>query len=276
MTLLTEKKPPLIMGILNVTSDSFSGDGLMTSSDFVAQALKQAKEMVRDGAAILDVGGESSRPGAIPIDVAEEIRRVVPVVQTIRSQFPQIPIAVDTVKSQVAREALIAGATIINDISTLSDTNIAGVAAEYKAYLVIMDNRSKAHLVANDAVIGSEYGAAESDDIVEEVKRNLFERITSAKAAGVNDSKIIIDPGIGFGKTLEQNLTLINQCDRFKNMGYPVLLGPSRKSFIGRLLDLPVDERLEGTAACVAIGALRGADILRVHDVKFMGRVAQM
>ncbi len=277
MSLTAVAKRPLIMGILNVTPDSFSGDGLMMQPDYVAAALDLASGMIKDGADILDVGGESSRPGAIPVSAEEEIRRVAPVIGAIRKKFPAALIAVDTVKGSVAEAALEAGAAIINDISALAaDPRMAAVVAKHGASIVLMHNRSDAASVTHNATVGGEYQAPAYTDIVEDVKRDLMQRVAVAKQAGIADDKIILDPGIGFGKTVGQNLALINHVDRIKALGYPVMVGPSRKSFIGRILDLPVDERLEGTAACVAVASLRGADIIRVHDVKFMARVAKM
>lgn len=279
-------KRPLIMGILNMTPDSFSGDGLLAGRDYSApataadrdilRAVAQAAQMVEEGADILDVGGESSRPGSTPVSVEEEIRRTVPVIAAIREKFAHIPIAVDTVKAAVAQAALNAGATIINDISALGDPPMAPLVVAHQCPVILMDNRSNPEAVTQDAKIGGEYKAAENADIVEEVKRNLLARAAAAQAAGIARDKIILDPGLGFGKTVEQNLALIRHLDRLKALGYPVLVGPSRKSFIGRVLDMPVEGRLEGTAALVAASVLNGADIIRVHDVPFMARVAKM
>jgi len=266
------------MGVINVTPDSFSGDGVMTANDYVAAAVDLAAHMIADGADIIDIGGESSRPGATSISAEEEIRRVVPVITAIKKTAAGIPIAIDTVKAKVAEAAIDAGASIMNDISALTrDANMAKLAAARGAYVILMHNRSDAAVVTKDKKIGSQYEAPVYNDIVEDVVSELSKRIESARAAGVAEDKIIVDPGLGFGKTVEQNCILINQLDRLKaKLGRPVLIGPSRKSFIGRALDLPVEARLEGTAAAVAIGVLRGADIVRVHDVQFMARVAAM
>jgi dihydropteroate synthase len=283
-------KRPLIMGILNVTPDSFSGDGLLHGCDYsapadaiaaVTAAVDLAAQMVTAGADLLDIGGESSRPGSAPVSAEEEIRRTVPVIAAIGKKFPSLPLAVDTVKSQVAEAALDAGATIVNDISSLrGDDAMAALVVKRGAWLVLMHNRSDPALAVHDAKIGGEFGAPDSGetggDIVGDVLRDLRERTMFAEKSGIAREKIIIDPGIGFGKTVEQNLALSRSLDRLKASGYPVLTGPSRKSFIGRVLDLPVDERLEGTAALVAIAAFQGVDIIRVHDVKFMARVAKM
>jgi dihydropteroate synthase len=270
-------KRPLVMGILNVTPDSFSGDGLMAQEDYVSASLVQAVRMVEEGADIIDVGGESSRPGALPVSANEEIRRIGPVIAAIRIKLGPVSIAVDTVKAEVARAALEAGANIVNDISALAfDAGMAKLIAAQDAYVILMHNRSKASDVMQDARIGSEYQANAAGDIVDDVAKDLEARAQFAQSAGIAKDKIILDPGLGFGKTPGQNLALIRHVDKLKKLGYPVLIGSSRKSFIGRVLDLPVEERLEGTAATVAVAALLGADIIRVHDVKFMARTAKM
>lgn len=273
---LSKNMHPLVMGILNVTPDSFSGDGLMTQADHISAAVKLGLQMVEEGAAILDIGGESSRPGATPVSSDEEIRRVVPAVKTLIAAGCKATLAIDTVKANVAEAVLQAGATMINDISALSDPSMAAVVAKYKADIVLMHNSSKAAEIMREATIGDEYKAASFGNIIEDVKADLLKAVDKAKQAGIMADKIILDPGIGFGKNLEQNLGLINHVDDLKKLGYPVLMGPSRKSFIGRALDLTVDARLEGTAACVAAVVLRGADIIRVHDVLFMARVVRM
>lgn len=265
------------MGILNVTPDSFSGDGLMGANDALTAALRQAGQMIADGADILDVGGESTRPGASPMNADEEIRRTIPVIEALRREMPQIPLSIDTMKPEVAVKALDAGATIINDISgTRQDPAMLTLAAQRGAYLVLMHNSSNANDVTNDARLGAMYDAHVSGDIVNDVNNQLKALAENAINAGVARDKIILDPGLGFGKMVEQNLRLMNELDKLKELGFPVLAGPSRKSFIGRTLDLPVDDRLEGTAACVAVCVMRGASILRVHDVKEMSRVAKM
>jgi dihydropteroate synthase len=263
---------PLIMGIINVTPDSFSGDGLMNDK----AAADRAACMIGEGADILDIGGESSRPGASPVSAEEEIRRAVPVIAAIRKQFEGVPMAIDTVKATVAEAALDTGATIVNDISALADPAMAKLVAAHEAYIVLMHNRAGA--AKHEARIGGEFEAPDYDgDIIDDVARDLAARIETARAAGIAPDKIIVDPGLGFGKTVEQNLALIGRLDELKEMlGASVLLGPSRKSFIGRILDAPVEDRLAGTAACVAVAVMRGADILRVHDVKEMAQVIQM
>lgn len=269
-------KRPLIMGIINVTPDSFSGDGVMQEQDYVSAAAKLAARMIGEGADILDIGGESSRPGAVPVSAEEEIRRVAPVVAAIRKQSPDVAIAVDTVKASVAEAALDAGASIVNDISALQgDAEMAALIAKRGAYVVLMHNRSGA--AVNDKKIGGEYAASDYGDVVEEVIADLATRIKVARKAGIAMDKIIVDPGLGFGKNPAQNCALITRLDRIKTkLHVPVLIGPSRKSFIGRVLDVPADDRLEGTAAVVTVGILRGADIVRVHDVKFMANLAKM
>jgi len=275
--LLPQVPRPLVMGIVNVTPDSFSGDGLLRSADYVAASVRQAQQMLADGAHILDIGGESSRPGAEPISTAEEIRRVVPVVEVLIKVGVTAPIAVDTIKAEVAEAALQAGATIINDISALqADACMASCVARFGAYVVLMHNASRTDAVRRDATVGGEYSGGIEGDVLEVVRQDMARAAERAVQAGIAKDKIILDPGIGFGKTLEQNLALVNRADDLKRLGYPVLAGPSRKSFIGRALDLPVDSRLEGTAACVAIAAMCGVDIIRVHDVQFMARVARM
>ncbi len=274
---LSNHRQPLIMGIINVTPDSFSGDGLISHRDYVAAAVAQGQQMIVDGATILDIGGESSRPGAETISVDEEIRRTASVIEALKKAGCDAAMSIDTVKAKVAEAALQAGASIVNDVSALAgDTEMATIVARYKAHIVLMHNASKAHAIMRDATIGGEYQTGVTGDIVQTVNQDLLAAVGAALQAGIAKDKIILDPGIGFGKTLEQNLALINHVGKLKVLGYPVLVGPSRKSFIGRALELTVDDRLEGTAACVAASVLRGADIIRVHDVKFMARVAKM
>ncbi len=265
------------MGILNVTPDSFSGDGLMSANDAVNAALRQAEQMIANGADILDIGGESTRPGAVPVNADEEIRRTIPVIEALRHTMPDMPLSIDTMKAEVAAKAVAAGAAIINDISgAQQNPAMLALAARHGVFLVLMHNSSSADAVTKDLRLGAMYEAPSSGDIVSDVKNQLKNLADNAMKAGVAREKIIVDPGLGFGKTIEQNLRLINELDKLKELGFPVLAGPSRKSFIGRTLDLPVEERLEGTAACVAACVMRGAAILRVHDVKEMARVAKM
>lgn len=267
-----------IMGILNVTPDSFSGDGVIaqTAEAFVDQAVAQAEQFIADGADILDVGGESTRPGSQPTSAEEEYRRVVPVIARLRERL-SIPISVDTYKADVARAALDAGADLVNDIWGLRmDPEIKRVVAGRGVPVVIMHNRSKPKDAAQSNRLGGRYVGVEYADLLADVIRELREQVDLALDAGVAPEKIILDPGIGFGKTVEQNLELLNRSDELHTLGYPILIGPSRKGFIGYTLDLPAQERVEGTAAAVAVSIVRGADIVRVHDVKAMVRVARM
>jgi dihydropteroate synthase len=250
-----------IMGVCNISPDSFSGDGI---GEDVPRALEQAQRMIEDGADIIDVGGESTRPGTAPLsmeDIDTELRLVIPVIEKLASEI-KIPISIDTYKSAVASRALKAGAALINDIWGLKrDPEIAKVAAEAKVPLVLMAN---------------ERDAPPKVGILSKVLVDLEFGIETAEKAGVAPENIIIDPGIGFGKTLEQNLELINRLDELNCYRKPILLGTSRKSMIGLVLDLPVDKRLEGNLAVTAIGIAKGADIVRVHDVKATALACRM
>jgi dihydropteroate synthase len=264
------------MGVINVTPDSFSGDGLAARVDPVEAALAQARDYVAAGADILDVGGESTRPGAAVVGEAEELARVVPAVRAIAAELDVI-LSVDTYKAAVAAAALDAGADWVNDVWGLrADPALAQVAAERAAAVVLMHNHSKPADAELQARLGGRYVGVKYDNLVEDVKRELLESVALAHKAGIPDEHIILDPGIGFGKTVEQNLELVDRLGEIKSLGYPLLLGVSRKGFIGYTLDLPVDQRVEGTAAAVAVGIARGADIVRVHDVAAMVRVARM
>jgi dihydropteroate synthase len=265
-----------IMGIINATPDSFSGDGLLSDENLVARALARARQFVADGADILDVGGESTRPGSTPITADLEKARILPLIAAIRAEM-DIPISVDTYRAEVAAAALDAGANWVNDVWGLRmDPDMAGLVAERGCPVVIMHNRSKPKNVEQETRLGGRYVGVAYEDLLTDIRRELEESIDLALAAGVGREQIIIDPGIGFGKTVSQNLTLLDRLDYFEALGFPILLGPSRKSFIGYTLDLPPEERVEGTAAAIAIGIDRGADIIRVHDVKQMVRVARM
>lgn len=272
-----------LMGILNITRDSFSGDGILKQadesgiSDPVRLALEQARHFLAVGADILDVGGESTRPGAQPIAVEEELRRVLPVIRALTDEFPDALISIDTYRASVAEATLQAGACMVNDVWGLKvDPDLASVVARYHVPVILMHNRSSwAHAEIKDR-LGGRYVGIPYDDLLSDVRRELLESVALAHAASIPDDHIILDPGIGFGKSVEQNLELLDRLGEIRSLGYPVLLGPSRKSFIGFTLDLPPDQRLEGTAAAVAIGIARGADIVRVHDVAFMARVARM
>lgn len=265
-------KRTYVMGILNITPDSFSGDGLAQSADPVATALRQAEAFINAGADILDIGGESTRPGSAPVSADEELARVLPVVKAlVAANLPAI-LSVDTYCASTARATLQAGADWINDVWGLqADPDLAGVCAEADVPVVLMHNRSKAGRAVLGRFVDVEYG-----NLLEDIQRELLVSVTIALAAGIKDKNIILDPGIGFGKTVEQNLELLNRLDEIKALGYPVLLGPSRKSFIGYTLNLPPEDRVEGTAAAVAVGITRGTDIIRVHDVAQMVRVARM
>jgi dihydropteroate synthase len=273
-----------IMGILNVTPDSFSGDGLIPplpvaegQGEGEKRAIEQAKEFLANGADILDVGGESTRPGSQPVNADEELERVIPVIDGIAKEFPDALISIDTYKAKVAEAAFRAGAHLLNDVWALrADPELASVAAAFRVPVILMHNRSNPASVEVREQLGNAYIGSEYQNLIEDVKRELLVSVDLAVKAGVEESRIILDPGIGFGKTRENNLELINRLDEIRALGYPVLLGPSRKSFIGFTLDLPADQRVEGTAATVAIGVAHGADIIRVHDVKEMARVAKM
>ncbi|WKZ40748.1 MAG: dihydropteroate synthase [Anaerolineales bacterium] len=266
-----------VMGILNVTPDSFSGDGIIAKGDAVDFAVQQAADFLKHGADILDVGGESTRPGSAPVNAEEEMERVIPVIEALHTNFPNAIISIDTYKAKVAEAAIRAGAHIVNDVwGFRADSEIASVAAKYKTPVILMHNRSNPASVEVREKLGGMYLGAEYDDLLEDMKRELLVSVEIAKKAGVDENVILLDPGIGFGKTREHNLELINRLGEIRALGYPILLGTSRKSFIGFTLDLPPDQRLEGTAATVAVGITRGADIIRVHDVKEMARVAKM
>ncbi len=266
-----------VMAILNVTPDSFSGDGVYDEPGVVIErALAQVEQFIAEGADIIDVGGESTRPGSTPIHPSEEIQRIIPVIEAIR-QVSDVPISVDTYRAVVAEAALEAGANWINDVWGLRmDPDLVKLVAQAGCPVVLMHNRSKPKNVAQEERLGGRYVGMDYKNLILNVQEELDESIELALAQGVSHEKIIIDPGIGFGKTVAQNLQLINELDQFLDMDYPILVGPSRKSFIGYTLDLPPDERLEGTAAAVAIAIDRGADIIRVHDVRHMVRVARM
>ncbi len=257
-----------IMGILNLSPDSFSGDGIVS----LDAAVEQAHRFVSEGADILDVGGESTRPGSSPVSIDEEIRRVVPVIERLASEVP-VPLSIDTYKSEVAHVALEAGAKIINDQWGLKrDPRLAELAAKKGAPLILMSNqRDKGGYDA-----GIQRDTAYYDDLMAEVTSSLRGGVELASSLGVPRENIIVDPGIGFGKTWRQELEIIRRLEELKELGRPILIGPSRKSFIGLVLDLPATERLEGTAAAVAIGIAKGADMVRVHDVQQMVRVCRV
>jgi dihydropteroate synthase len=276
---LTWGERTYVMGILNLTPDSFSGDGLLAHlpSGEKTGVVELARKFLAAGADILDVGGESTRPGSQPVDAAQEIERVLPAIRSIVSEFPSALISIDTCKAAVAGEALQAGAQLVNDVWGLrADPQLAAVVARAKVPLVLMHNRSQPANVEVRERLGQAYAGAQYANLLEDVKRELMESVDLARSAGIPDAHIILDPGIGFGKTIQQNLELINRLAEIRQLGFPVLLGPSRKSFIGYTLNLPPDQRMEGTAAAVSVGITRGADILRVHDVEAMSRVVRM
>jgi dihydropteroate synthase len=276
-----------VMGILNITPDSFSGDGLLTEQikhpesdrsqdSFIVAAINQARQFVTAGADILDVGGESTRPGAEPITVSEEVDRVIPVIRTLLNEFDVI-VSIDTYKSEVAQAALEAGAQMVNDVWALkADPKLGKIVANFGVPIVLMHNRSSWAHAEIKKQLGGRYVGVPYENLLDDIKRELLESVSIANEAGIGNDSIILDPGIGFGKTVGQNLELLDRLDEIKALGYPVLLGPSRKSFIGYTLDLPPDKRLEGTAAAVSVGIVRGVDIVRVHDVEFISRVVQM
>ena len=246
-----------IMGILNVTPDSFSDGGKFNTLD---AALRHTEEMIQDGADIIDIGGESTRPGHIVISEEEEIARVTPVIEAVKKHF-DIPVSIDTYKGKVTLAALQAGADLVNDIWGFKhDPEVAAYTAKYNAACCLMHNR-------NEAVY---------DDFQKDFIRDLRECIAIAKKANVPDDKIMLDPGVGFGKTYEMNLEIINHLEIMKQLNYPILLGTSRKSVIGLTLDLPANERVEGTLATTVIGVMKGCYFVRVHDVKENYRIIKM
>ncbi|CEG29576.1 dihydropteroate synthase [Bacillus sp. B-jedd] len=250
-------KKTIVMGILNVTPDSFSDGGKFNAAD---RAVDRAREMVGQGADIIDIGGESTRPGHEPVSLEEELERVIPIIEVLAKEVG-VPISVDTYKAEVARKALEAGAHIINDIwGAKAEPEIAKVAAEFEAPIILMHNRNN-----------RDYGVFTRD-----VFADLYESIRIAKEAGVKDSQIILDPGIGFAKGFKENIEMMQHLDTLVALGYPVLLGTSRKTFIGKVLDLPPEERMEGTGATVCYGIQKGCQMIRIHDVKEMARMAKM
>ena len=257
--------PTKIMGILNVTQDSFSDGGLYFDK---SAAINRAIQMVEEGADIIDIGGESTRPGSEPVPEEEEIRRTIPVIEALVKEI-SVPISIDTYKSRVANRALEAGASMVNDISGLRfDPDMPDVIAYHDVPVVIMHIKGTPKDMQRNPVY---------EALIPEIMDYLREGIRIAAKAGIKEDKIIIDPGIGFGKTFEHNLDIICNLNEFTLLGKPILIGPSRKAFIGKVLgDLPPTDRLEGTAAAVAISIFNGANIIRVHDVKEMVHVAKV
>lgn len=254
----------LVMGVLNVTPDSFSDGGRFLDAE---AAIAHGMELIADGADIVDVGGESTRPGSDPVDADEERARVVPVIERLAAAHPAVAISVDTRKPEVAEAALAAGACIVNDVAGGRSEGMFEVVREAGAGMVLM------HMLGEPKAMQE---APHYDDVVAEVKEYLRERIEAAEFAGIDPEALCVDPGIGFGKNLEHNLALLRGLDAFGDLGRPVLVGPSRKRFIGLILDLPERERVEGTAGAVAWAVAHGANLVRVHDVKEIVRVVRV
>lgn len=251
------------MGIVNVTPDSFSDGGVCLKP---AQAVRAALRMEQEGADLIDVGGESTRPGAKTVSARQELRRVLPVVERLSGKL-RIPISVDTSKAVVAEAALKAGASLVNDVTALSDPRMAGVISRAQVPVILM------HMKGNPRMMQKNPSYR---DLIGEITAALQKAIGKAKAAGILPQKILIDPGLGFGKRIEDNWLLLKGIPHFKSLGFPVVVGPSRKSFIGKILNAPVEDRLLGTAACVAVSSLYGAHMVRVHDVKAMRDVLKV
>jgi len=263
-----------VMAVVNVTPDSFSGDGLGYD---VIQSLYRVRQAVEGGADIVDIGGESTRPGAEPVSAAEELRRIVPVIRAVRERF-DVPISVDTYKAEVAAAALDAGADLINDVWAFrADPDMAPLVARRGVPVVLMHNRQATELVQLDPGFGPHYVGVAYGDLMADMVTDLAASIAHGRASGVADHQMIVDPGLGFGKTPEQSLEALDRLGELRALGLPLLAGPSRKSFIGKVLGgLPPTERVEGSAAAVALAIARGADIVRVHDVLAMVRVARV
>ena len=262
---LNPKRETLVMGIVNVTPDSFSDGGRFFSPEV---AISHASKLITQGADIIDIGGESTRPGAELVSETEELKRVIPVIEKVRIDNPTILISIDTTKASVAKYAVEAGADIINDVSGLSfDNNMTGTVESLNVPIVIM------HMKGNpqNMQLNPKY-----KDIVNEILDFFKMKIKTAIQSGINRSMIILDPGIGFGKTVEHNFELLSRLNEFNVLELPIMIGPSRKSFIGITLDLPPEDRVEGTAAAVSAGVMNGASIVRVHDVKSMKRVVRI
>ncbi len=254
----------LVMGVINTTPDSFSDGG---SFDTLEKARKRAFEMAAAGVDIIDIGGESTRPGAEPLPLEEELRRTIPLIESLAGEL-DVPISIDTYKSEVAGKALGAGASILNDITALCfDEKLAPLAAERGAPVILMHMQGEP---------GNMQENPQYEDVVGDISRFLRERAAAAIQAGISPEKLLVDPGIGFGKTVEHNLEIVRRIEEFRGLGYPLVLGTSRKRFIGSVLDRPVDQRLLGTAATVAFAISRGVDVVRVHDVEEMVEVVKM
>jgi len=254
----------LIMGILNVTPDSFSDGGEHFTTD---RAVEAALKMEEQGADIIDIGGESTRPGSSPVPLDEELSRVIPVIKKLNNTL-NIPISIDTYKSQVAEKALKEGVEIVNDISGLNfDDKMAKTIADYNATVILMHIKGKPKNMQKNPTY---------ENMIEDILTYLRDSIDKAKKAGISKDKIVVDPGIGFGKKWQKNYALLRYLEEFQSLGFPILIGPSRKSFIGKLLDLPPNKRLEGTIASVTAGIMNGANIVRVHDVKELNRAVKI
>ena len=265
-----------VMGIINVTPDSFSGDGLLDEGG-IENVIERAQRLVAEGADVLDIGGESTRPGSVPVSAETELKRVIPAIRAVRAATRDAIISIDTYRADVAAAALDAGADWINDVWGLRmDPEMATRAAERRCPVVIMHNRSKPKDVVQEQALGGRYVGVHYDDLLRDISAELSEQVHLALKSGIAVEQIILDPGIGFGKTVEQNLELLDRLDEIKRLGFPLLVGPSRKSFIGYVLDLPPEQRVEGTSAAVAIAIARGADIVRVHDVAAIARTVRM
>lgn len=262
--LSNDNRKPLVMGILNVTPDSFSDGGKYNNLN---KAINHAIRMEDEGADIIDIGGESTRPGAKPVDIEEELKRVIPVIEGIRKRS-NIIISIDTYKSVVAAKAISAGAGLVNDISGLRfDKNMVRIVSESKVPVIVM------HMLGNPQNMQSDISYA---NLMKELILFFEERVSVLTANGVNKINIILDPGIGFGKTIDHDLTIIRELNRIVDLGFPVLVGPSRKSFIGNILNLPTEDRIDGTAAVVTAAIMNGSRIVRVHDIKEMLRIVNM
>ncbi|WP_430735767.1 dihydropteroate synthase [Metabacillus halosaccharovorans] len=247
----------MIMGILNITPDSFSDGGRYID---IGKAVEHAKEMIRQGADIIDIGGESTRPGSTLVTAEEEIKRVIPVIKRLSKEI-KVPVSIDTYKAEVAKQAIEAGATIINDIwGAKADQDMAKVAAAYGVPIILMHNRDNQNY----------------NQLIPDMIADLMESVTIVKNAGVKDENIILDPGIGFAKTMDDNLVVMRNLEALVQLGYPLLLATSRKRFIGHVLDLPPTERMEGTGATVCLGIQKGCHMVRVHDVLEISRMAKM
>ncbi len=255
-----------IMAVVNLTPDSFSGDGLLARGASIQQAIDYVQELIAQGANIIDVGGESSRPGAKPVSKKEEIKRIIPLIKKLSKRI-KAPISVDTYKPEVAREALDSGASIVNDITGLRNPRMIEVIAKSKARVIIMHMKGTPRNMQKNP---------QYESLMDEIIEYLAAAIKRAQDSGIDKKRIIVDPGIGFGKTVEHNLEILRNLKELKILSCPILIGPSRKSFIGKILELPPQERLSGTLASLVIAVMNGANIVRVHDVKFAAQALRI